>query len=165
MHHDFSFCRPFHKLPVPKVAAVHTGTRGWGITAEEFIPSGAFVVEYTGVLLWCTCKHKSISAQKHQCCSMTCFISTAVALAAFLGLRGSAPSQIRCDTLAANDLRRREDSWLTCRRADKQDREAKEAGGTGKTRDPGFLHDGALTWHHHRRTCEGQSGKAHQQQL
>ena len=45
-------CRPFHKLPLPKLAAAHTGSRGWGITAEEFIPSGAFIVEYTGLLLY-----------------------------------------------------------------------------------------------------------------
>lgn len=43
-----ALCRPFHLLPLPRLVANFTGDRGWGIQAEEFIPSGAFVVEYTG---------------------------------------------------------------------------------------------------------------------
>lgn len=43
-------CRPFHKLPLPKLVATYTGDRGWGVQAIDFIPCGTFVVEYTGEL-------------------------------------------------------------------------------------------------------------------
>ena len=50
-------CRPFHLLAIPRLRAFHTGDRGWGIRADQFIPAGTFVVEYTGtpfspLLLW-----------------------------------------------------------------------------------------------------------------
>jgi SET domain-containing protein len=42
---------PFHKRPVCKLKVVKTEKCGWGLTADEDIKAGAFLVEYVGEVI------------------------------------------------------------------------------------------------------------------